>query len=226
MESKEIKSWDHYWQANSIKNKRFFYNLVASFYRKFLIKPSLNHFAKKYFRKNSKVLHAGCGGGEVDMDLQGYLDITALDFSPNALKRYRSRHAGKCKIVKGDVRKLEFEPLSFDGIYNSGVLEHFDKDDIGKILSGFHKILKDDGIIIILWPPEFGVSVVFFKILVFICRNILNIKNIEFHPVEVSRLQSKSEAVKIFKKYRFRVIECSYGLRDLFTNIVIVARKT
>ena len=208
-----------------MKSKRFVYNFIASYYRRFLIRPCLNHFVKKYIKKNSKVLHAGCGGGEVDMDLQNYIHITALDFSQNALRRYRKRHAGKCIIIKGDVRSLTFKPSSFDGVYNSGVLEHFDKIDINKILQGFHRVLKKDGIIVIFWPPEFGISVSFFKILVFICRDLLNIKNVEFHPTEVSRLKSKSEARKIFKDSGFHVIECSYGLRDLFTNIAVVARK-
>jgi SAM-dependent methyltransferase len=180
---------------------------------------------KKYLKKNNKVLHAGCGGGEIDMDLQNYFEITALDFSQNALRKYRKRHKDKCTIVRGDMRSLKFNSSSFDAVYNSGVLEHFYKDDIGKILKGFHKVLKQDGTLIIFWPPEFGISVLFFKILVFICRNLLNIKNIEFHPVEVSRLKSKDEARKIFNDYRFRVVECSYGLRDLFTNIAIVAKK-
>jgi len=225
MKSKEEKSWDHYWEGDGIKDKRFAYNYVASFYRKFLIRPCLNHFVKKYVKANSKVLHAGCGGGEVDMDLQNYLNITALDFSQNALKKYRERHEGKCKIIEGDVRNLKFKPSSFDAVYNSGVLEHFNGDDIAKIMKGFHRVLKKDGTLIIFWPPEFGVSVSFFKILVFICRNILNIKNVEFHPAEVSRLRSKNEAKEIFNNFGFRVIECSYGLRDLFTNIVIVAEK-
>ncbi|MCX6704114.1 MAG: class I SAM-dependent methyltransferase [Candidatus Woesebacteria bacterium] len=225
MKSKEVKSWDHYWEGSGIKSKRFFYNIVASSYRRFLIRPYLNHFMKKYFRPYAKVLHAGCGGGEVDMDLQNYLGITAMDFSQNALKKYRGRHATKCTILSGDVRSLKFKPSSFDGVYNLGVLEHFRKDDIGKILKGFYRVLKKDGTLIIFWPPEFGVSVSFFKILVFICREILNIKNVEFHPVEVSRLRSKAEARKIFKDYGFRVIECAYGLRDLFTYVVIVARK-
>jgi ubiquinone/menaquinone biosynthesis C-methylase UbiE len=222
---KEVKSWDRYWAVNDIRNKRFVYNLVASFYRRFLIKPCLNHFMKKYFKRNSKVLHAGCGGGEVDMDIRNYLHITALDFSQNALKKYRERHKGKCTVLKGDVRKLKFKAACFDGIYNSGVLEHFSKAEIDKILKGFRRVLKAKGTLVIFWPPEFGMSVIFFKILVFVCRNILNIKNVQFHPVEVSRLRSKSEAREIFEASGFRVVECSYGLRDLFTNIIIVARK-
>ena len=223
IKSSEIKSWDHYWGGSGIKSKRFFYNIVASSYRRFLIRPHLNHFMKKYFRQHAKVLHAGCGGGEVDMDLQNYLDITAIDFSQNALKKYRKRHKGK--VVTGDIRTLRFKPSSFDGVYNLGVLEHFNKEDIKKILKSFNRVLKAKGTLVIFWPPEFGVSVSFFKILVFICRELLNIKNVEFHPVELSRLKSKREAKKIFRDSGFRVIECSYGLRDLFTYVVIVARK-
>jgi len=225
IKSKEMKSWDHYWEENGIRSDRFVYNFVASFYRRFLIKPSLNHFMKKYFKKNSKVLHAGCGGGEVDMDLQDYLDITAVDFSQNALRKYRSRHAKKCTIINGDVRALKFKSSSFDGVYNLGVLEHFSEDDIGKVLEGFHRVLKANGTLIIFWPPEYGISVLFFKILVFISGELLNIKNVEFHPVEVSRLRSRTEAKKIFNDSGFCVIEYKYGIRDLFTNVVIVARK-
>ena len=225
MKSKEIKSWDHYWEGNGIKSKRFAYNIVASSYRRFLIRPYLNRFVKKYFKKNSKVLHAGCGGGEVDMDTQNYLDITAIDFSQNALRKYRKRHKEKCTIVSGDIRSLKFKSSSFDGVYNLGVLEHFRRYEISKILRGFHRVLKKNGTLLIFWPPEFGVSVSFFKILVFICRDILNIKNVEFHPIEVSRLQSKSEAKKIFNDSGFRVIESAYGMRDLFTYVVIVAKK-
>jgi len=225
MKNSAVRSWDHYWGGHGIRSKRFFYNVVASSYRRFLIRPYLNYFMKKYFRRNSKVLHAGCGGGEVDMDLQRYLDITALDFSQNALKKYRKRHTGKSKILSGDIRSLKFKPSTFDGIYNLGVLEHFPEGEIEKILEGFYKVLKKNGTLVIFWPPEFGVSVSFFKILVFICREILNIKNIEFHPAEVSRLRSKAEAKKIFKDSGFRVIECAYGLRDLFTYVVIVAKK-
>ncbi len=222
---KEVKSWDHYWEGKGIRSKRFVYDIVASFYRRFLIKPCLNYFMKKYFKENSKVLHAGCGGGEVDMDLQDYLNITALDFSQNALKKYKKRHAGKCKILTGDVRSLKFKPATFDGVYNLGVLEHFYEDDIKKILKGFRRVLNAKGTLIIFWPPEFGVSVLFFKGLVFICREILNIRRIEFHPAEVSRLRSKEEARRIFKASGFRVIDYYYGWRDLFTHAVVVARK-
>ena len=159
------------------------------------------------------------------MDIQNYVNITALDFSQNALQRYKKSHSERCITLKGDIRSLKFEKSSFDGIYDLGVLEHFCKDEIQKILKGFNRVLKPDGTLIIFWPPEYGISVMFFKVLVFICRDILNIKNVEFHPTEYSRLPSKAEARKIFSSSGFRVIECSYGFRDLFTYIVVVAKK-
>lgn len=225
-QSKEVRSWNRYWEGKGIKSKRFAYDFVASFYRRYLIKPCLNHFTGKYFKKNGSVLHAGCGGGEIDLDAQKNFKITALDFSPNAIKKYEKLYRGKSVIVKGDVRSLKFKNNTFDGIYNSGVLEHFYEKDIKKILSEFARVLKRKGTLIIFWPPEFGISVLFFKTLVFICRDILGIRNVEFHPLEVSRLKSKKAAKKIFKDAGFNVVECYYGWRDLFTNIAIVARKS
>lgn len=222
---KEAKYWDKYWEGDALHGKRFIYDVIASFYRRFLIRPSLNNFIKKYLKEGSNVLHAGCGGGEVDMDIKDYIDITALDFSRNALKKYRSRYGIKSKIVMGDVRSLPFKSRSFDGIYNLGVMEHFEKKQINVILKEFYRVLKPGGRLIIFWPPEFGVSVIFFKVLVFIGKDILRIKKISFHPLEISRLRSESEARRIFGHSGFRVIKYDFGVRDLFTYMVIVAQK-
>lgn len=225
--AKEVKYWEKYWEGDILRGKRFLYDLVASFYRQYLIKPSLNCFVKTYFRKNSKILHAGCGGGEVDMDIRSFVKIIALDFSQNALNKYNSRYGKKkkIKIVLGDVRSLPFRGSSFDGIYNLGVMEHFNRKDITKILNEFYRVLKPKGIIIIFWPPEFGLSVIFFKILVFLTKSIFQIKKVAFHPLEISRLQSEGQANKLFAVSGFKVIRYYFGIRDLFTYSVIVAQK-
>lgn len=222
----EIRSWDHYWEGRGIRSKRYAYDLIATYYRRILLKPDLNHFIKKYFVKNAKVLHAGCGGGEVDSDIQNYLKITALDFSQNALKKYKKRYGGSKSIVLGDIRNLKFDKSSFDGIYNLGVLEHFEISDIENILNNFHRVLKKDGTIIIFWPPEYGISVFVFKALIFVLKYIFFIRNVEFHPPEVSRLRSKKRTEVLFKKCGFRIIEYYFGWRDLFTNVAIVAKKS
>lgn len=225
-QSNEIKYWEEYWQGDILRGKRFLYNLIASFYRRFLIKPSFNHFIRKYFKKNSRVLHAGCGGGEVDMDVQGYIKITALDFSQNALEKYRNRNGKRSRVILGDVRSLPFRNSSFDGIYNLGVMEHFESHEIDKILKEFNRVLKQRCTIIVFWPPEFGLSVIFFKTLVYIYKKILGKKKVVFHPPEVSRLKSEKGARQIFSASGFEVIEYYFGIRDLFTYAVVVAKKT
>lgn len=223
--SREVKYWEKYWQGDMLHGKRFLYDFIASFYRKFLIKRSLNYFIKKYFKKNSKVLHAGCGGGEIDVDVRNFVSITAMDFSRNALKKYEKRNRKHCRVVYGDVRSIPLRTSSFDGAYNLGVMEHFNKSDIRKILKEFNRVLKPGGRLIIFWAPEFGLSVVFFKVLVYIYKNILRVKRVSFHPPEVGRLRSEREARERFNSSGFRVIEYYFGIKDLFTYSVVVAQK-
>jgi ubiquinone/menaquinone biosynthesis C-methylase UbiE len=222
--SSEVKSWDRYWGGDVLRGRRFLYNLAASFYRRFLIKPSLNHFVKKYFKKRSQILHAGCGGGEVDDNIRNFVSITALDFSQKALEKYKRKNRTN-KLICGDIRSIPLKTSSFDGIYNLGVMEHFNLNDIKKILKEFHRVLKPGGYLIIFWPPEFGISVIFFKALVYVYKKILNKKKAVFHPTEIFRLKSEGEARRIFKDEGFRVIEYYFGMRDLFTYSVIVAQK-
>lgn len=112
-----------------------------------------------------------------------------------------------------------------DGIYNLGVMEHFPHEDIQKILKEFHRVLKEDGKIVIFWPPEFGSSVTFLKMVKYVLEKVLRKKDVRIHPDEVSRIQSKKEAIEIFKRANFEVLEYYFGPRDFFTHSVIVARK-
>lgn len=223
--SREVEYWEEYWEGDALRGKRFLYDLVASFYRRFLIKPTFNYFIRKYFKRGSNILHAGCGGGEVDMDMIRYVRITALDFSQNALKKYQERNGKNGRVVLGDVRSLPFKGASFDGVYNLGVMEHFKKNEILKILKEFNRVLKPRGRLIIFWPPEFGLSVVFFKSLVYIYKKILGRKRVVFHPPEISRLRSERQAKQIFNDSGLEVIEYYFGVRDLFTYCVIVAKR-
>ena len=222
-EKKVQEDWDIYWK-NKKKATISLYDTIASFYRKYIIINILNHFIKKYFNKEDKVLHAGCGSGEVDIDLVNYLKVTALDISPNALDTYKRIHKNKTKIINGSVFNLPFNENVFDGIYNLGVMEHFNQEDIQKILIEFYHVLKPKGKIAIFWPPVFGLTVNFLDTVHFIMNEIFR-KNIKLHPDEVSRLKSKEQAEFILKGAGFELIEYYFGIRDLFTQAVIIAEK-
>ena len=222
--SAEIAEWDEYWKDQK-RGKRVFYNLIASFYRKYIIRRNLTRVIRKNFPPGVKLLHAGSGGGEVDKDIKNYAEIYALDFSRNALKNYKKRYGKSAKVILSDIRKIPVPNSFFDGVYNLGVLEHFEQGVGVAIIKELARVTKKKGKVILFWPPEFGASVIFFKIIVFIAVRILRVRNVKFHPNEVNRLGSYRHAVEIAKKCRLHITEYEYGIRDLYTYVILTLQK-
>ena len=144
------QGWDSYW-ANHKPRSRFLYDVVAVFYRRYIIKNNLNYFVNKYFPQNSKVLHAGCGSGQVDTDVCDTVKLTALDLSTNALSLYNRENGHKAKLIHADILDTGLEDKEFSGIYNLGVMEHFTETEIHQILTEFRRILSDDGKLVLFW---------------------------------------------------------------------------
>lgn len=218
------EDWDAYW-AQQKTTGRLVYDAVAAFYRKVIIINSLNYFIRKYFPRGADVVHAGCGSGQVDTNVVDLVSVTALDISPAALSIYNTIHHGKASLVHGSIFDMPLKKASMDGIYNLGVMEHFTEGDIAKILKEFYRVLKPKGRVMLFWPPEFGMSVIFFKVLSFFVKGILGKKHVKFHPDEISRIRSKRHAYTIMENAGYRVIRYSFGIRDMFTYAVIVAEK-
>ena len=172
----------------------------------------------------SKTLHAGCGSGQVDVNLAQKTNLTALDISPKALFKYRNFHDDNVEIIHGDIFNMPFNKNKFNIIFNLGVMEHFTEAQIKQILSEFKRTLKDDGTIILFWPPIYGLSVKFLKILKKMIYFFVK-KNIVFHPDEITLIKSKKHAEKILKNSGFNIVQSYFGVRDFFTHEIIVARK-
>lgn len=215
------QDWDIYW-ANKDKPGNAVYDFLAGIYRRLIVKNILTHFILKIFKKREQVLHAGCGSGQVDTDITTYIDITALDISANALKIYRSIHGANCKAIQGSIFQLPFLDNSFDGIYNLGVMEHFTEDEIQDIFIEFRRVLKPGGRILILWPPTFGFTVFVLDSAHFILNNIFRL-HIKLHPDEITRIRSKQHAVNILTSAKFKDIRYYFGIKDLFTQVVLSA---
>ena len=213
--------WEDYWGRRNDGGS--LYAVIASIYRKYIIKPRLNRFVRKYFEPGASLLHAGCGTGQVDVDLHRDFKLTALDISPKALALYQLQNPGS-KALLSSIFDIRLGPRSLDGIYNLGVLEHFSESEIHQILKELHRVLRDSGKLLIFWPPEFGLSVLFFKGLCGLSKVFLK-RSPQFHPPEPSRLKSKNEAIRIFSESGFRVLEYSFSFSDLWTYAVVVAEK-
>jgi dolichol-phosphate mannosyltransferase len=215
------EEWNAYWGQREPRPEYKFYEAVASFYRKYLIKRMLNHFIRKTFKPGERLLHAGCGGGEVDEDVVAFANVTALDISAAAISRYKSRF--NIPAMVGDVFRLPDAP-QYDGVYNLGVMEHFSPDEIRRILTEFNRTLKTNGRILLFWPPAFGLSVFALKILRWIFKRVLG-REIIFHPAEPSLVRSRKEVNNFLEQTGFQLREYYFGIRDAFTYVVVVADK-
>lgn len=219
----EEKEWDKYWTKKKTKSQTI-YRGIASFYRQFIIKKTLNHFIEQEFKKGSILLHAGSGAGQVDKDILQKYNVTALDISKEALKLYKLHNGTKAKIMLASIFDIPVKPETYDGIYNMGVMEHFTKEEDEKILKELRRVLKPNGKIVLFWPPKFGLTVIFLNSIHFILNNILK-RNIRLHPEEISLVKSKKYVNEILKSSGFKMTRFYFGPKDLFTHCIIVAKK-
>jgi SAM-dependent methyltransferase len=218
------EEWDVYWESKHKETARRFYDVVARFYRDYLIKPTLNRAIRNTFSPGDRLLHAGCGGGEVDAGVVSYAKVTALDISPNALERYRMLHDGRCECVIGDIFNLSNIGKQFNGIYNLGVMEHFQEHQIRAILKQFHQVLTKDGRIVLFWPPVYGLSVIALHTIHFVLNRILR-RNIRLHPDEPTKVRSRAQVGNWLAECGFELEKFSFGIRDAFTYAIVTAKR-
>lgn len=231
-ESKESRAntaheWDHYWDDQRPRGAHWthsVYDRVARFYRLRVIQPSFLRILKSHFRSGARVLHAGCGGGEVDAAVVHHIDVTAMDFSFAALQRYASVNGDATRRLLGDVRAIPASSNAFEGVYNLGVMEHFSDREIEEILVEFHRVLKPGGRLVLFWPPQYGLSVIALKGIHLVLRHGLRRRD-RLHPDEPNLLRSRQAATRLFAAHGFTDIQVSFGARDLWTYCVIAGSK-
>ena len=219
---RETQGWDEYWSEKRHALGTL-YDLVAAVYRR-VIRRNLRRYAERSFAEGARLLHAGCGSGQVDQGLHERLRITAVDISEQALKLYARNNPRASRVEQASIFDLPFEGGAFDGVYNLGVLEHFRQDEIQEILGEFHRVLKPRGKLVVFWPHRRGSSVLFLRALRHLIR-VVSRREPKFHPDEISLLGSRDEAAALLRDAGFALCEYYFGVRDLFVQCVIVAEK-
>jgi predicted SAM-dependent methyltransferase len=127
-------------------------------------------------------------------------------------------------VVHGSVFDIPLPNESVDGVYNLGVMEHFTEEEISRILAEFSRIIKPQGKIVLFWPPEFGVSVMFFKCLGSVLR-IFGRKDAKFHPAEITRVRSREHVKRLLESNGFVMSDYYFGIRDMYTQAMIVGKR-
>jgi ubiquinone/menaquinone biosynthesis C-methylase UbiE len=213
--------WDAYWSSKSSRGSAL-YDTIATWYRNAFIRAGLKRSIAKHFPNGARLLHAGCGSGQVDVGLPAA--ITAVDLSAAALVEYGRANGADSRRVRASVFELPFPDGSFDGAYNLGVIEHFTADEIQQMLGEMRRVVKPDGKIVIFWPHHFGSSVNVLRVVHFLAHRVLR-KNLQLHPPEISLVRSRNHAERVLAAAGLRHVDYSFSIRDGFVQAVVVARR-
>ena len=219
------QDWDTYWSGKNDGKQKVYegntYDLIAGVYRQNVIKRNLTRALTRVFPPGSTLLHAGCGSGQVDTDLQGTMRITALDISPGALRLYSRNNPRAAGLKHGSIFQLPFPDASFDGIYNLGVMEHFTREEIARILVEFRRVLRPGGKIVCFWPHARASSVMVLRVVHFVMHSFSK-NDKQLHPPEITHMRSKGCARDILGGSGFELLDYRFGLRDFFVQAVVV----
>ena len=215
--------WDQYWLRSSKKKSiNKIYDFFAYIYRNFLIGPSFKYYMYKHFNKNSDILHAGCGGGEVDKFIVKNFNITAVDISSRALDLYNKINPNVI-VKKSNIFNMNLDKKKFDGIYNLGVIEHFNAKKFLELMIHFKEHLNKNGKIILFWPPKYGLSVIALHIIHFIINKIFKMK-LKLHPDEPFKYTNRKQVEKILQPIGLKITDTYFNFRDAFTYKIIVIK--
>jgi ubiquinone/menaquinone biosynthesis C-methylase UbiE len=96
------------------------------------------------------VLDAGCGVGKPTSEflMKKGFKVTGVDISGKMVELARE-NVPEATFHQKNILTLDFEDGSFDGIICVYTLWHLPRADHPKVIQNFHRILKEDGILVI-----------------------------------------------------------------------------
>ena len=145
---------NQFWRLGSIDG--FFYRAYDYFRKK------INHTLVPYLidnavsNENSKILEAGSGpgfGSSLFSKSGRILLSVALDIDERALQVARKQDP-KLQTVKANLYKLPFDEKTFDLVWNSSTLEHF--DDHRAVLKQMERVTRRGGYVFVGVPYLYG----------------------------------------------------------------------
>jgi SAM-dependent methyltransferase len=217
------QNWNAYWSPDK-KTGALAYEFIASFYRRNVIRPHLERAIRRHFAKGARLLHCGCGSGQVDMRLHEDYRINALDISDGALRLYSNNNPQAESFNHGSIYDIPAPEGAYDGVYSLGVMEHFTRDEIERIIRQMLRVTRPGGIILFLWPHRRASSVIVLKAVHVLRRKVAG-PDSDLHPPEISLMPGKSWAQDLLSGLGLEMVEYSFGPTDLFVQAVIATRK-
>jgi len=126
------------------------------------------------------------------------------------------------EIRHADIMNLPFPDNSFDGAYNLGVVEHYDRNQLAKVFSELRRVLKPNGKLVVFWPHARATSVAAVGAAHWLLNDVMR-KNVRLRPPEVSLLHSQREAAELLASGGFELKSYEFGPQDFFVQAKVVA---
>lgn len=97
--------------------------------------------------ENGRILDAGCGAGfQAEWLIKHGFRVLGIDFSERLLREAKKK-VPKATFRLMDIRQLDFPNNTFDGILCRAVLLHIPRKETPRVLHGFQKVLKPNGVL-------------------------------------------------------------------------------
>lgn len=139
-----MTSWDPIWEK-VFKNQEW---------GKYPGENLIQFIARNFFahvRKSVSLLEIGCGpGANIWFMAREGFNVTGIDGSDTAIKKAKMRLLAenlKAQLVVGDIVKLPFEDISFDGIIDNECLYANNEQNTVLILAEINRVLKKNGLL-------------------------------------------------------------------------------
>lgn len=156
-ESREVEVWDEYFrEALEGRGQEFERNLWwdTSDHDTFALFKSLQKEGSRV-----RAIEVGCGSGKSALKAlsAGVIDhLVLLDASKGALsfakRSVPSGQACQVELCQGSAFYLPFRNGSFDLVWNVGVVEHYQRDEIECIAEEMSRVAKTGGVVVIGYP--------------------------------------------------------------------------
>lgn len=216
--------WDTHWLKLGGTSSRSLFGLASSAARRLIFKPAVCYYLDKYFPSKGLFVETGCGTGESSAGIpRRQRQFLGTDFSMAALDQARET-AFFDSLLGADLFQLPLATNSIDGIWNLGVMEHFEYPELRTALDEFWRVLRPGGVLVLFWPAERNFSRWVLAPLEW-ARSIFTGKSFRFFPDEVTRLRSRRQARGILSEAGFGNLRVDFSFRTAFIHMVLVGRK-
>jgi len=186
----------HYKKQEEIWKKMLKDSSVASVINRYnnplIFQKELKDLIGSYSKYYKDIIEVGCETGATSFLLDESFNKTLLDLNPLAIhlsKEAFRKMNSNAQFFIATMFNMPFKDETYDIVFNSGVIEHFNKKERTRALKEYSRILRNNGVIIIGFPNHFCIP----YRLAYIVRNYLLFRYKWPYPKEYKIYDMKDE---------------------------------